>query len=109
MKAGDKLTIVYTEELIIVVGKSNEKPGAGEAVGVAAKGAKPGIVMVDTATVSAKILAVDTTKHTVTLLDPDGKKKTVKLGKEVTNLDQLKAGETVDLVLTESLVVDIFK
>ena len=111
VKAGDKLKIAYTEELIIVVGKSNEKPGAaaGEAVGVAPKGAKPGIVMVDTAAVSAKIVAVDTTKHSVTLLDPDGKKKTVKLGKKVTNLDQLKAGETVDVVLTESLVVDVVK
>jgi hypothetical protein len=78
-------------------------------VGVAPKGAKPGIVMVDTAAVSAKIVAVDTTKHTVTLLDPDGKKKTVKLGKKVTNLGQLKAGETVDMVLTESLVVDVVK
>jgi len=57
VKVGDKLKISYTEELIIVVGKSNEKPGAatGEAVGVAPKGAKPGIVMVDTAAVSAKI------------------------------------------------------
>ena len=111
VKAGDKLKISYTEELIIVVGKSTEKPGAaaGSAVGVAPKGAKPGIVMVDTAALSAKIVAVDTAKHSVTLLDPDGKKKTVKLGKNVTNLDQLKAGETVDMIMTESLVVEVVK
>ena len=109
VKVGDKLKISYTEELIILVGKSNEKPGAAEggAVGVSPKGAKPGIVMVDTVAVSAKILAVNTAKHTLTLEDPDHKKKTVKLGSKVTNLDQLKAGETVDMVITESLVVDI--
>ena len=111
VKAGDKLKISYTEELIIVVGKSKEAPAAAEggAVSVAPKGAKPGIVMVDTAAVSAKIVALNTDKHSVTLLDADGKKKTVKLGKKVTNLDQLKAGETVDLVMTESLVVEVVK
>lgn len=111
VKAGDKLKISFTEELIIVVGKSNEKPGAaaGGAVGVAPKGAKPGIVMVDTAAISAKVVAVDTTNHSVTLLDPDGDKKTVKLGKNVKNLGQLKAGETIDMVLTQSLIVEVVK
>ena len=111
VKVGDKLKISYTEELILVVGKSKETPGVteGGAVGVAPKGAKPGIVMVDTAAVSAKIAAVNTDNHSVTLLDADGKNKTVKLGKKLTNLDQLKAGETVDMVMTESLVVEVVK
>ncbi len=111
VKVGDKLKISYTEELVILVGKSNEKPGAAEggAVGVSPKGAKPGIVMVDTVAVSAKILAVNEAKHTVTLEDPDNKKKTVKLGSKVSNLDQLKVGETVDLLMTESLVVEIVR
>lgn len=110
VKAGDRLKISYTEELIILVGKSNEAPGAAAAgeVGVAPKGAKPGIVMAETSALSAKIVAVDGAKHRVTLLDPDGKKKTVKLGLKV-NLDQLKAGETVDMLMTESLIVEIVK
>ena len=65
--------------------------------------------MVDTSVLSAKILAVNTAKHSVTLEDPDGKKKTDKLGGKVNNLDQLKAGETVDMVMTESPVVEITK
>jgi hypothetical protein len=78
-------------------------------VAVAPTGAKPGIVMVETSALSAKILAVDAPKQRVTLLDPDGKKKTIKVSNKVTNLDQLKVGETVDMLLTESLVVDIVK
>ncbi len=111
VKVGDHLKMSYTEELIIVVGKSSQAPGAGEvgAVAVKPKGSKPGIVMVDTSAISAKIVAVDTVKHRVTLVDPDGKKETVKLGSKVTNLDQLKAGETVDMVMTESLLVEIVK
>jgi len=111
VKVGDHLKISFTEEIIILVGKTNEPVGqaAGEEVGVAPKGAKPGIVMVETSAMSAKILAVDAQKRRVTLEDPDGKKKTVKLGKKVTNLDQLKVGESIDMVMTESLVVDIVK
>ena len=111
VQVGDHLKISFTEEIIILVGKSNETPGAASAgeVGVAAKGSKPGMVMVETSALSAKIVAVDAAKHRVTLLDPDGKKKTIKLGKKVNNLDQLQPGQTVDMVMTESLVVEIVK
>lgn len=111
VKVGDHLTLSYTEEIVILVGKSNGSPSAmaGEEVGVAPKGARPGMVMVETSALSAKILAVDPAKHRVALEDPDGKKKTIKLSKKVTNLDQLKPGETVDMIMTESLVVEIAK
>jgi hypothetical protein len=111
VKVGDHLKISYTEEIIILVGKTNEaasQAAAGE-VGVAPKGAKPGIVMVETSALSAKVLAVDPEKRRVTLEEPDGKKKTVKLGKKVTNLDQLKVGDSIDMVMTDSLVVEIVK
>jgi Cu/Ag efflux protein CusF len=111
VQVGDRLKIAYTEELLIAVGKSNEAPGAASAgtVAVAQKGEKPGVVEVNTTAVSAKVLAVNPQKHQVTLLDPDGKKKTVKVSSQITNLDQLQPGETVDMVMTESLVVQIVK
>jgi Cu/Ag efflux protein CusF len=111
VKPGDHLQLSYTEEIIILVGKSNQTPGAASVaeVGVAPKGAKPGIVMVETSALSAKILGVDAAKHRVTIEDPDGKKKTIKLSKNLGNLDQLHPGDTVDMVMTESLVVEIVK
>ena len=111
VKVGDHLNIALTEEIIILVSKSSETPSAAEShsVGVAPKDAKPGIVMVDTSTVSAKILAVDAPKHRVTLEEPDGKKKTIKVSKNFQNLDQLQLGETVDMLVTESVVVEIVK
>jgi translation elongation factor P/translation initiation factor 5A len=111
VKVGDHLKIAITEEILIVVGKSNETPGAASAgeVAVAAKGAKPAMVMVETSALSAKILAVDAEKHRVTLLDPDGKKKTIKMSNKIANLDQLTVGETVDMLMTESTVVEIVK
>ena len=109
VKVGDHLEMAFTEEILIVVGKSNEIPGAasGEQVSVAPSGGKPGVVMVETSALSAQILAVDAQNHRVTLLDPDGKKKTIKVSKKVTNLDDLKVGETVDMLMTDSMVVEI--
>ena len=109
VKVGDHLKMAFTEEILIVVGKSNEAPGAASAeqVSTAPKGAEPGIVMVESSAVSAQILAVDAENHRVTLLDPDGKKKTIKVSKKVTNLDDLKVGDTVDMVMTDSTVIEI--
>jgi Cu/Ag efflux protein CusF len=107
---GDHLNLAYTEELLVIVTKSNESPASAslESVSVAPKGAKPGAVSVEATAISGKILAVDPQKHKVTLLDADDRKKTVKVGKNV-GIDQLKPGETVNALLTESLVVDITK
>lgn len=107
VKVGDHLAMSFTEEILLAVGKSNESPGAaaGEQVSVAPNGT--GVMMVDTSAVSAQILAVDAQNHRVTLLDPDGKKKTIKVSKKVTNLDQLKVGDTVDMLMTDSTVIEI--
>jgi Cu/Ag efflux protein CusF len=109
VKVGDHLAMSFTEEIAIVVGKSNETPGAAssEQVSVAPNGDKPGVVMVETSAVSAQIVAVDAPNHRVTLLDPDGKKKTIKVSKKVTNLDDLKVGDTVDMLMTDSTVIEI--
>jgi predicted RNA-binding protein (virulence factor B family) len=63
--------------------------------------------MVETSAMSAQIMAVDAANHRVTLLDPDGKKKTIKVSKKVTNLDDLKVGDTVDMLMTDSTVIEI--
>jgi Cu/Ag efflux protein CusF len=109
VKVGDHLQMSFTEEIAIVVGKSNETPGAAssEQVSVAPNGDKPGVVMVETSAVSAQIVAVDAANHRVTLLDPDGKKKTIKVSKKVTNLGDLKVGDTVDMLMTDSTVIEI--
>jgi hypothetical protein len=48
VKVGDKVNAQYLESVAVFVRKSSDPPNAGEmdAVGVAPKGAKPGVVMV---------------------------------------------------------------
>jgi len=111
VQPGDHLNIIYTEETVIVIGKTGEQVGAsgGGVVSVAAKGAKPGAYSVETESMTGKILAVDVPKHKVTIEDPDGKKKTVKVSKKIQNLDQLKVGDNIDIGVTEALAIQISK
>jgi hypothetical protein len=109
-----KVTLLLDDgktKTVVSVGKTGEAPSAAGAsqVSVAAKGAKPGAYMVDTSVTSGKVLEVDPGKHKVTLEEPNGKKKTVKVSKKITNLDQLKVGESIDIAFTESLAIDIEK
>jgi len=57
---------------------------------------------------SGKILAINSEKRKVTLEDPDGKKKTVKVKTSV-DLSRLAVGDSVDAVLTESVAIKVTK
>jgi hypothetical protein len=109
VKVGDHLKLTYAEDIAVLVGKTKETVGT-EDVGLTSivpKGSKPGGVMVDTTSLTAKVLSVDPEHRRAVVEEPDGHKKTIKFGKKVTNLDQLQPGETVDVVMTEELVIEV--
>lgn len=109
VKAGDHLMLTYAEEIVILVGKTKETAGAEgvDLVSIAPKGSKPGGVMAETTSLTARVPSVDPQKRHVVLEEPDGKEKTIKVSKKVSNLDQLKPGETIDMVVTEELVIEV--
>jgi hypothetical protein len=111
VKVGDHLKLALTEEMIIVIGRTGETTGAAGLAGVsvAPKGAKPGMVTVEALAISGKILAVNAKNHKLTLQELDGKKKTLTVSKKVKNLDQLKAGDSVDIGITEDLAVEVVR
>jgi hypothetical protein len=111
IKVGDRLKLAYTEETIIAIGKTVESAGVsgGGLVSVAPKGAKSSLLDVETVALTGKILAVDKVKYLVTLQEPDGRNKTVKMSKKIKNLDRLKAGDTVDLSVTEAIAIEVAK
>jgi hypothetical protein len=111
IKVGDKLKLSYAEEMLVEIGKSKEPVGAERAglVAIAPKGAKPGSLMVETTSMTGKVLAVDPAKHHLTIQDTDGKEKKLKISKKAKNLDMLKPGETIEITMTEALAIDIVK
>src|SRR4051812_28113428 len=111
IKVGDKLKLAFTEEMLVAVGKSSDPVGADGAgmVAVAPKGAKPGGMMVETASMTGKIVSVDPEKHHLTIQDTDGKDRKLKISKKATNLDELKPGETIEVTVTDALAIEIVK
>ena len=110
VQVGDQVKIVCTEELLVTVNKAGEAPAAATlaSVNVAPRGSKPSGIVVETTAISGKILAIDADKRKVTFLDPDGRKKTVKVRKSV-DISGLAVGESVEAVLTESVAIDVTK
>lgn len=67
----------------------------------------PGGVIVDTLTLDAEVLAVDHAARTATLLLPGGEKAPIKVGPEAINFDQVKKGDRVKALVTETLSIYI--
>jgi hypothetical protein len=111
VKVGDKVVAQYLESVAVFVRKSGDPPSAGEmdAVGVAPKGAKPGVVMVQTDEVTAKVTAVDVKGRTITLKGPEGKTQKFKVDKSVKRLNEIKKGDDITLRVTQALAIDVMK
>ncbi|MBE2215342.1 MAG: hypothetical protein IAE82_15825 [Opitutaceae bacterium] len=70
-------------------------------------GATPGMVSVTTIELEAVVLSIDRADRSVTLLGKDGIKETITVSDDVTNFDQVKVGDKVLMVLSDSLVVQL--
>lgn len=68
-----------------------------------------GGMVVESMQMSAKVVAIDQAKHTITLQMPDGKSRVFRVGKIVKNLRQLKVGDTISATLIEALAVGVEK
>ncbi len=62
-----------------------------------------------TATVSAKVTALDPAQRTITLQTANGKTRTIEVGDRVRNFDQIKVGDTVHARYTQALALEIKK
>jgi Cu/Ag efflux protein CusF len=62
-----------------------------------------------TTEVTAKVVAVDPSQRTVTLQSADGKTRSIEVGDEVRNFDQIKVGDTVHAQYTQALALELKK
>lgn len=66
---------------------------------------KPGMVIAKEVQTTATVESVDQAKRTVTLKGPEGNVVTIKVPDEAQNLDQVKAGDKVDVRYLESTAI----
>lgn len=84
-----------------------EKPVA-EAVVMKAKG-PTGAGVGQAVEIQATVTEIDKDKRTVTIKGPRGKTKTLTVGKEARNFDQVKVGDTITLTYIEALTLKLEK
>ena len=70
---------------------------------------KPGTVIAESVTLTATVDAVDAAKRVITFKFPDGTKRAFKVGKEVKNFDQIKAGDQLKTTYFESIAIFVRK
>ena len=73
------------------------------------EGENPAIIEVDTTEVAGRVVSIDPQKRRITIDDPDGKKRTLKLSRKVRNLDQFKPGDHLDMVVTDETAIELVK
>jgi hypothetical protein len=70
-------------------------------------GGVPGGAIVQTYELTATVGAIDKASRKVTLVTPEGIKKTVKIGPDAINFDQIQVGDQLRITATEELVVQM--
>jgi Cu/Ag efflux protein CusF len=109
-KPGDRVQESYTEEIIAMAERSDEgtaKLAKYGAVDVEPEGDKPALVKVDTSEITGKIVSIDPKKRRLKFEAPDGKARTLKLSHKIKDLDRFRPGETINMAITDQLVVEI--
>lgn len=110
IQVGDQVKAVVAEQLVVVVRKPGDAAAdaEGTAVGLAPKGAKPGMFMADTVQVDAKVTAIDLKNRKATLEFPDGKSKTFKVRDDV-DLTKVALNDNVVIRVTEAMAIKVVK
>jgi len=72
-------------------------------------GEKPGGVVVEAVSVTATVDAIDKEKRMVTLKFADGRTRSLKLGPEARNFDQIAVGDQVKATYAESVAIGVRK
>jgi Cu/Ag efflux protein CusF len=107
---GDQVQATVAESLVVGVRKAGTAPNMGETVTVALapKGAKPGMFVTKTTEATAKIVGIDPASRTITLAEPAGKPKIVKLAPAV-DVSNLKRGDDVVVRYTDAVALAVEK
>jgi Cu/Ag efflux protein CusF len=110
IQVGDIVKATVTRELVVFARKMGEPATDGQAgaIALAPVGAKPGVLMADTAEVIAKVQAIDLKRHKVTLRFPDGTSETFDVRPDV-DLTNAKLGDEVVIRTTEAVAILVEK
>ena len=100
------MTLALLIALAAIAG--SERPAAAQSTATAAK-AGPRMVVAETTSIEARLDVVDVKTRRMTVTGPRGKALTLKVGPDVKDLDQVKAGDQLIVRYFEPLVLFVRK
>ena len=110
IRAGDKLKIVATDELVIKMADPSDTSDSAKVtmVALAPRGAKPGGIVSEATQLPATVVALDPDKRTATLRFQDGTTRTYPVRSDL-DLSKYKVGDKMLIRLTESVALAVTK
>lgn len=111
IEVGDQVKVEYQQSVALYIGKSGEKPEttAESVTATSPKGTKPKAVMAEVVDVSAKVLAIDKEKRTLTLELTDGRQVTTRVDESLPGFDAIKIGDLIHARITEAIALSLEK
>lgn len=113
LKPGDTVTVTYTLQTEYVLSAPNA-PLPSDAAAVlearTAKGERPGGLVANQIVVTGAIVAIDTAKHTLKLVSPDGgavHTVVVKSAEGRNAMPRMKVGDTITAYVSESMLLTV--
>lgn len=112
IKVGDKITMTYQHAVALELLSANSAQAGTEVesdITRDEKSSKPGGTAESAVTVTARLTAVDLTKHTVTLTGADGKPRVIEVKDPArqARLSKLKVGDMVRITYAEALAITV--
>ncbi len=106
MKVIASITALAAVVGLVPLGAQAQSAPSTQAAAATAPGKVAGAA---TTEVTAKVVAVDAAKRTVTLQSASGKTRTIEVGDQVRNFDQIKVGDMVHAKYTQALALELKK
>lgn len=110
IQPGDIVRASVADAVAIWVGPSGSAPSAdaGTVMLRAKPGEKPGVMIADTATISARVLKVDSVNRSITVRGPLGNTRILRVAPDV-NLANVTVGNDVNLRVTQAIALWVEK
>jgi hypothetical protein len=105
VKAGDSVSIEVTKGVALWVEHPSEAQPAAERLQPGEEGA----LSLEGATKTAMVESIDPGTRTITLRALDGQMRSIQLGKECVNFDQIKVGDQVRATIADEIAISVTK
>ncbi len=111
IEIGDRVIAKYYESVVLFISKSEGKPDPSikSVMKIAPKGDKPGVKMVDTVTIAAKVEDIDHDKRLLTLTGPEGQSLNLKVTESAKEYGLIKVGDEVIVIMTDAVAISVEK